>query len=302
MQLQDAPKGWTPTTAGNHVNWVNELPDDLIEAFARGSEGELIASAEQLEKWRSAFEPILAELLEGRGFVLLNRVPIETLSVDQIRRVYWRIGESLGIPIEQNIQGAMLYDVKDTGADVSEGARFSITNAESGFHTDASFMPAPPDLVGLLCLRTAKEGGESQLVSAYTLHNEISRQDPSALSTLYDVFRIDRRGQVREGEPEVMTAPIFATQDDGLMTRYLDYYIEVGHESVGEPLTDEQRVALGAVRDALRRPEMRVKFSLAPGQILFTNNRWILHNRTAFEDHAEIEKRRHYIRLWLRNH
>jgi hypothetical protein len=31
----------------------------------------------------------------------------------------------------------------------------------------------------------------------------------------------------------------------------------------------------------------------------FINNRWILHNRTAFIDHSELEQRRHLVRLWL---
>ena len=38
---------------------------------------------------------------------------------------------------------------------------------------------------------------------------------------------------------------------------------------------------------------------MEPGQMLFTNNHWILHNRTAFEDYPEPERRRHYVRLWL---
>ncbi len=49
----------------------------------------------------------------------------------------------------------------------------------------------------------------------------------------------------------------------------------------------------------LQRDDLRVAFSLEPGQILFTNNHWILHNRTAFEDHEDPKRRRHYVRLWL---
>jgi hypothetical protein len=33
--------------------------------------------------------------------------------------------------------------------------------------------------------------------------------------------------------------------------------------------------------------------------MMFTNNHWILHNRTAFTDHAEADGKRHYVRLWL---
>ena len=83
------------------------------------------------------------------------------------------------------------------------------------------------------------------------------------------------------------------------MMRYLHYYIQVGHREADVLLTSEQEHALQAVENLLKRPEMRVEFDLAPGQMLFTNNKWILHNRTAYEDHPDPDQRRHYVRLWL---
>jgi len=84
-----------------------------------------------------------------------------------------------------------------------------------------------------------------------------------------------------------------------LILRYLRYWIEVGHEKVGQPLTGKQRSALDTLDEALKRPELQVNFSLEPGQMYFINNRWILHNRTAFVDYPELEERRHLVRLWL---
>jgi alpha-ketoglutarate-dependent taurine dioxygenase len=84
------------------------------------------------------------------------------------------------------------------------------------------------------------------------------------------------------------------------MWRYLRYWIESGHEKAAQRLTAEQRGALDVLDSVLGRPEFRVEFALEPGQMFFINNRWILHNRTAFQDHAEPERRRHLVRLWLR--
>ncbi len=84
------------------------------------------------------------------------------------------------------------------------------------------------------------------------------------------------------------------------MIRYLRYWIEAGHDKVGQPLTAAQRHALDTLDGVLQRPDLRVEFELQPGQIYFINNRWILHNRTAFTDHPEPELRRHLVRLWLR--
>ena len=75
--------------------------------------------------------------------------------------------------------------------------------------------------------------------------------------------------------------------------------IEVGHQKAGRPLTRRQLRALQVLERFLRLPEFRVEFRLRPGQVLLTNNHWILHNRTAFEDSAFPRERRHYIRLWI---
>ena len=84
-----------------------------------------------------------------------------------------------------------------------------------------------------------------------------------------------------------------------LAMRYMAYYIEVGQQRAGEALTPAQSQSLEAIEAVLARPEMRVEFDLLPGQMMFTNNHWILHNRTAFTDHAEMADKRHCIRLWL---
>jgi hypothetical protein len=38
---------------------------------------------------------------------------------------------------------------------------------------------------------------------------------------------------------------------------------------------------------------------LQPGDVQLVHNHTILHDRTAFEDHPEPERKRHLLRLWL---
>jgi alpha-ketoglutarate-dependent taurine dioxygenase len=243
--------------------------------------------------------PVRHALEQGRGFVILE-APAQSLTDAERTSLYWRIGEALGQPAAQNVQGVMLYDVRDTGQDVYSGARFSVTNAESGFHTDNSFGAEIVDWVGLLCLKTARAGGVNQLVSGAAVHNRMLTSFPRALEVLYRPFHIDRRGGVRPGEGPTVSFPVVLAQGQDLTWRYLRFWIEAGHEKAGEPLTAQQRDALGALEEVLRDPALRVEFALRPGEVLLVNNRWILHNRTAFEDHPELERRRHYVRLWLR--
>jgi alpha-ketoglutarate-dependent taurine dioxygenase len=225
----------------------------------------------------------------------------ERYSPEEMTVCYWLIGQLLGRPIEQNVQVTLLYDVRDTGQDVRYGARFSVTNAESSFHTDNSFGSGVADYVGLLCLKSAKNGGLCQVVSGYTVHNELLARHPDALEMLYQPWHIDRRGGVRPGEGPTVQYPVLAWDGYGLMYRYLRYWIESGHDKIGQPLSAAQRNALDALDEVANDPALRVEFALKPGDMFFINNRWILHNRTAFEDYAESEQRRHLVRLWLRS-
>jgi alpha-ketoglutarate-dependent taurine dioxygenase len=49
------------------------------------------------------------------------------------------------------------------------------------------------------------------------------------------------------------------------------------------------------------RPDLRVELDFEPGQIQYVNNRATGHARTEFVDHPEPERRRHLVRLWLRD-
>ena len=213
--------------------------------------------------------------------------------------VYWVIGQLLGVPFAQDVKGTLLYDVRDTGQDPTKGARFSVSNVESSFHMDHCFGDPIPDILGLLSLQGAKSGGRSQFLSAYTLHNELLTRYPQEVATLYEPFYFDRRGQFKEGEKPVFEAPIFRWDAQGLHIRYLYYYIQVGQERMEESFSPAQARALEAVEDTLRRQDLHVELLLEPGQMLFTSNHWLLHNRTSFEDFPEPEKRRHLVRLWL---
>ncbi|MDA0748695.1 MAG: TauD/TfdA family dioxygenase, partial [bacterium] len=255
--------------------------------------------ADAFPAFRKTMGKVAEALRSGRGFALVNRVPMDKYTAEEARVIYWVAGQILGDPFDQDVKGTLLFEVRDTGQDVKQGARFSVTNAESSFHTDGAFNSRVPDMVGLLCLQTAKSGGESQLISAFTLHNELQENHPDVFEALYQSFSFDRRGQFKEGEESVTRTPIFRWDGEALWLRYLYYYIQVGHELTNDPLSPAQQQALEAVEALLRREDLRVQFSLERGQMLFTNNRWILHNRTAFQDHEDLDKRRHYVRLWL---
>lgn len=246
---------------------------------------------------REAMAPVAEALDSGCGFAILDRVPVERYTPDEARLTFWLLGQLVGPPFGQNAGGSVLFDVRDEGEDVKKGARYAVTNLELTFHTDNARSLVVPDYVGLLCLHPAKTGGISQLVNVYTVHNELRDSYPDVLETLYGPFCFDRRG-LTTGQ-EVSEFPIFEWDGRELLCRFIRLYIEVGHQKADRPLEPHQVRALDVLEQTLRRRDLRVEFRMEGGQVLLMNNHWVLHNRTAFEDFPEPERKRHFVRLWL---
>jgi alpha-ketoglutarate-dependent taurine dioxygenase len=305
MSVHHPATAWRAGRIDDTKAWYFRLPPSAVEALAPllTEPLEPLTAArlpdEARRRLRAELRPVAEELERGRGFVIVE--PVAGVQDDRRRTLlYWLVGLALGEPAEQNVQGTLLYDVRDTGQDVRYGARFSVTNAESSFHTDASFWPDVVDVVGLLCLRPARSGGVNHLVNGHAVRDELAARDPEALAALARRYHVDRRGGSRPGEPATTEAPILEERPDGLLFRYLRYWIEAGQEKVGRPLSEAQKRPLDSLDRTLADPSLRVELSLRAGEMLFLNNRWLLHNRTAFEDHSEPERRRHLVRLWLR--
>jgi alpha-ketoglutarate-dependent taurine dioxygenase len=307
-QIVTDARAWRSSTIDDRQMWYYSLSqrclnalDETIRRLRQDPRPTtaLCAAEEPCAGCIDELQSVRAALENGRGFAIIRGPARERYSPQEMQTCYWLIGQLLGRPIEQNVQGTLLYNVRDTGQDVRYGARFSVTNAESSFHTDNSFGAVIADYVGLLCIQPAKSGGLSQIVSGYSVHNELLAHHRNELETLYQPLHVDRRGGVRPGEGPTVQYPVLSWDGRGLLYRYLRYWIESGHDKIGQPLSAGQRQALDALDAAANDPALRVEFALEPGDLFFVNNRWILHNRTAFEDYAEPDKRRHLVRLWL---
>jgi len=302
------PRAWDSASLDDRRQWYFSIPADLLAALDRTVQ-ELSPFLTRVTSlgvedfpcgsMGASVQPAREALESGRGFVILDGIPSGRYSSEEMRALYWLLGQFLGRPMAQNVEGTLLYDVRDTGQDLAQGARFSVTSYESSFHTDNSFGESVLDTVGLLCLQSAHAGGLSQVVSGYAVHNRLLTDHADVLPILYQPFQVERRGGVRAGEGPTIPMPIFAWDGADLTVRYLRYWIHAGHEKAGKPLTPVQIKALDVLDSVLGQRDLMAEFMLEPGQMFFINNRCMFHNRTAFEDWPEGQQRRHYLRLWL---
>jgi hypothetical protein len=238
---------------------------------------------------------ILDEVLNGRGFVLIKTLPVERWSAREAAIAFLGIGVHLGNLRMQNSAGHLLGHVKDLGRSSDDPhTRIYQTRERQTHHTDSC------DVVGLLCLRAAKSGGLSNLVSSTTIFNEMRRRRPDLLKVLLERIETDRRGEVPEGSHPYFSIPVFNWHKGLLSAIYQRQYIESARRFPGvAPIGPEQIEALNLCDELANDPALNLMMELQPGDIQFVHNHTILHDRTAFEDFPEPGRKRHLLRLWL---
>lgn len=240
---------------------------------------------------------ILQEVEYGRGFVLIRGIQAERYSKEDAGRLFWGLGAHFGKGVTQNAKGDLLGHVADLGFADYRGrsdVRGYQTRASLEFHTDVV------DVVGLMCLRKAKQGGESLIASSTTIHNEMLEHHPMLLGLLYGNFLFDRKGEEAEGQPPYFVSPIYSYYGGFLSCRpAIIEYIFSAVQKTGIPLNPAQRKALDVFVGYTLRPDVQLSMELEPGDIQLLNNSVILHSRTSFIDHEDPERRRHLLRLWL---
>lgn len=234
-------------------------------------------------------------LHHGPGFILVKGFPADRYSKEDAGLIYWGIGRHMGVAVSQNAEGDLLGHVRDVGADARDPrVRLYKTRARQDFHTDGS------DIIGLFCLRTARSGGESQIVSSVAIFNEILRRAPHLVPLLFEPFCWDRHGGESEGELPYWTFPICTYKGGRLRTFFAAWYIWQAQRHRDVPrLTPQQIELIELIEEIAHDPEFHLDMDFEVGDMQFLKNSVILHARGEYEDWEEPDRKRHLLRLWL---
>lgn len=242
-----------------------------------------------------ALDRLRDEVLNGRGFVLISGLPVEDRPIAESATAYWGIGTYFGNARSQNAKGHVLGHVRDLGLSSTDPrVRIYQTTERQNFHTDSC------DIVALLCLKTAKQGGLSSLTSSMSVYNAMAARRPDLLRRLLIPFATDRRGEVPEGKLPWFDIPVFNHYQGYLSAIYAPHYVRSSQRfPEARRLTAEDLEALEMFDRLAEDPTLRLDMAFRPGDMQFVHNHTTLHDRTAFEDWPEPERKRHLLRLWL---
>ena len=301
----NGPSAWVGAKLAKQPDiWLTQLSqayiDELVHAGRAYLEtgrdiGDITKDDFPLPTFSTYLAAMRIKLVHGVGVEVLRGLPVDDFDKRLSAAIFCGIGAHLGSARSQNAAGHILGHVRDTGADArDENTRIYQTNARQSFHTDSA------DVVGLLCLKEAKEGGDSLLVSAETIFNKMAEQRPDLLALLFDPIATDRRGEIPVGMKPFMTIPPLNWYGGKLTVFYQRQYIDAATRFEEAMRLSEAHIeALNLFDDLCDDPDLHIKMRLTPGDMQFVYNHSQLHDRTGFIDWPEPENRRHLLRLWL---
>jgi hypothetical protein len=189
-----------------------------------------------------------------------------------------------------------MNNVRDEGGSYKvKGGRGYNTNAGLDFHADSC------DVVALLCLNDAKAGGTSMVSSSMSVCDEIAKLRPDLIPVLKAPFHHSYQGAGDPDQPPFYACPILGDHPEYFALRANRKNVIAAQRDFEEAprLSPAQEEALDLLDRLLADPRFCFSMQLEPGDMQLLNNYVVLHSRTDFEDHAEPERKRHLLRLWL---
>ena len=302
----DHPNAWTTESVRSKADMAYTLSKEELSALdtalnevkSRGLAVEEVTAGDfplgGLEKVVAGW---IQEIDYGKGLVFLQGIPVARYTKDDCALIFWGIGAHMGEAQSQSLAGDRLGHVVNLGGDNPRYRAYQ-NSTELALHTDAT------DIVGMMCLVPAREGGLSGYAGAAAIYNELLNHHPDVLPILCEGFHYHLFGEHVPGESPVTEekTPVFSEKDGCLSISYLRSYIEMAFAHMGKEKTAAESEALDTLDQVAHGPKCFRQFMLSPGDMLFFSNYTVLHNRTAFVDDDDLEKRRHLLRLWLRAH
>ena len=298
---------WRGRDIARDTDWIHLLTDaELAELEAVGhrfldhdpdlrrvvaTDYPLPVTAPSIRRWADA-------MARGRGFVLVRGLRTPHYSDALSASIFFVIGLHIGQPMRQTELGDMVQHVLATSEKSMNdpGASSVRVRDRLNYHSDSS------DVVALMCLRSAKEGGASSLISSANLYNEILAHRPDLARLLFQPWHTDWRAQDPDAPQPTYETPMISIVD-GVFSAYIGTrLIRTAQKYPETPrLTAQQLELLDLIDEICADPDIPLFMDFRPGDMQWVLNYAALHSRTAFQDHPEPCRKRHLLRLWVKS-
>ena len=226
-----------------------------------------------------------AQLFEGQGFAVLSGVPVERWPLARAELFMAMLGSQFGRLGVQNPRGDVIGHVQNRhGPTGQPHARNYITDREFRPHCDAA------DMLGLLAIRQAAQGGQSRLTSSVSVFNALLAEAPHLARRLFEPVLLDLVDEQPAGAEPVIPITPAAHHEGQLKTFYISDYFRGAERHPGYTIDDEAKALYDAYERLATDPKLEVRFDLAPDDLLLVNNHVMLHARDSFVDAPGAER------------
>eukprot|EP00747_Dinoflagellata_sp_TGD_P130572 gnl/TRDRNA2_/TRDRNA2_174847_c0_seq1.p1 gnl/TRDRNA2_/TRDRNA2_174847_c0~~gnl/TRDRNA2_/TRDRNA2_174847_c0_seq1.p1 ORF type:complete len:485 (-),score=95.14 gnl/TRDRNA2_/TRDRNA2_174847_c0_seq1:151-1605(-) len=266
--IDDLHKATEAVKRSGAVHWLHKgVPDKFAkEAFPLG-----IAMQQKLEA-------ISEELENGTGVAMIRNMPVldTRFTEDDLAVMYLGVSAHIGHVILQSSSGLRSasrgyglplgrVQAEMTGQTPKDGKQ---TNNAFRFHTDRC------DVISLLGVREAPNGGASRVASAPAIYNKMLERCPELARVLAQP--IDR---IWEGQNGFFRLPVWGLTPSGKFTTQISpSYVETAqYMDYCQKATEEQIRALDAIEDI--GLEIGAEFMTKPGMLSWMNNHQVYHGR-----------------------
>ncbi|GJP88587.1 hypothetical protein CBS115989_1113 [Aspergillus niger] len=312
----DSPLVWEGTEVEKRDDWIYQLNDGQLDEIDQAlqffkSKNPSLGSINQSTFPLPTLHPILRDLSReihlGRGFVVVRGLRIDHYTREDNIIIYAgvssHIGNYRGRQEDNRIKGTpsrVLSHIKDISNKVQPGTIGAPSNTadKQVFHTDSG------DIISLLCLQEAAEGGESKLASSWHVYNILARERPDLIHTLTQDWPFDgfsNPTQPYSTRPLLYHQPATSNTPERVLIqyarRYFTGFMAQPRSTNIPPISEAQAEALDALHFLAEKHSASLGFQ--KGDIQYVNNLSIFHARNGFTDGPG--KERHLLRLWLRD-
>lgn len=235
------------------------------------------------------------DALESKGYIVVKGFPVDTNDVQQCREKFLEITGMVGKAISHDANNSIIWDIKANPKSGSLIKTYSEHSHEAELHTDSQYSVYPEDYFALLTLKKARcGGGESFLLSLENILKEL-RALPNGQELEF---------VLRESDFPFIVPNVFKkTASEGneynfgpiLRDNEIRFRIDTFEKAIAEKpeyCTNEQLDAYKALQEIILNSPSTEYFFLEEGDLIFINNKTMLHGRKQF-----LDPERHLLRI-----
>ncbi|KAL6706895.1 hypothetical protein ACN47E_005038 [Coniothyrium glycines] len=269
--------------------------------------GHISQSTFPLPKLHDKLRQVSHDIHNGFGFKVVRGLPVASHSRQDIIAIYAGIASHIAPTrgrqdhqYDGRAADVVLNHIKDLRGsyDATKIGAPAYTADKQVFHTDSG------DIISLLCLEEASEGGTSRVSSSWRVYNELAATRPDLIRTLAEPWPTEVFGDTPAqytNRPLLHYTPATGTSPERLIIQYarrtFTGFQGLPRSSAIPPITEAQAEALDALHFLAEKYALGLDFK--KGDVQFVNNLSVFHARDGFTNSAE--KQRHLVRLWLRD-